>query len=94
MWLPQQELDRLAAAAPRPRPLSPAIYGPSARARVALIRSRTVSPHRRPTAYQACTRYFVEKSPKEPTLRHNLTFVLPPATVTKPTTMTLILHIV
>ena len=51
----QQELDQMRAAMPRPRPLSPAIYGPSARTRVALIRSHTVSPHRRPIAYQVHT---------------------------------------
>ena len=53
MTLPvQEELDRSRAASPRARSLPRGIYGAAALQRIDLIRSHTISPHRRKIAYE------------------------------------------
>ena len=48
----QEELDRRRAASPRARTLPRGIYGAAALQRIDLIRSQTISPHRRKVAYE------------------------------------------
>lgn len=48
----QEELDRSRAASPRARALPRGVYGAAALQRIDLIRSHTISPHRRKVAYE------------------------------------------
>ena len=48
----QEELDRSRAASPRAWALPRGVYGPAALQRIDLIRSHTISPHRRKIAYE------------------------------------------
>ena len=48
----QEELDRSRAASPQARALPRGIYGAAALQRIDLIRSHTISPHRRKIAYE------------------------------------------
>ena len=53
MTLPvQEELDRSRSASPRARALPRGVYGAAALQRINLIRSHTISPHRRKIAYE------------------------------------------
>ena len=48
----QEELDRSRAASPRARALPRGVYGTAALQRINLIRSHTISPHRRKITYE------------------------------------------
>ena len=60
----QRELESLRAASPRARSLPRAIYGAAALARIDLIRSHAISPHRRKPAYEV----FHQPGPHHPSL--------------------------